>query len=279
MIDHRVMKLERAVPSAEARLALVEQRLAALEVKRSAALAEFIETEVQAHRDTEPKDGKPPLEFVYRNRRDEVALRRIRPIAVWYGTTEHYPEPGWRLTGYDLDRQAERTFAIDRIGPVEPALHEPDVAAGCGTFRVDAADPVDVAGRLRGTWGPPEPAVDPTEPEPALPEASDVWPRLKIRPGYAALGTVLDDALDQAQAGKGAARHALDGEAFVDQQIVQLCEWLGSSQGAIFQATKKALESTRLPYGRARAELLGAINYLAAAVIVLDRDAKRPPPF
>lgn len=88
--------------------------------------------------------------------------------------------------------------------------------------------------------------------------------------GYESLAAVLDEALSQAQAGKGHARHAC-GEPFEEQQIVQFGEWMGSGQFAIGQACKKSIESTRLDDARARAELLGAINYLAAAVLVIDR--------
>lgn len=88
---------------------------------------------------------------------------------------------------------------------------------------------------------------------------------------YGALRRVLEEAVAQAETGKGKERHAGKDEAFEDQQIVQLCEWMGSNHGDIFQACKKAIESTRLPKDRARHELLGAINFLAAAVIVLDR--------
>jgi hypothetical protein len=38
---------------------------------------------------------------------------------------------------------------------------------------------------------------------------------------------------------------------------------------------KKAQESTRLPPDRAKAELLGAINYLAAAYLLLDVSAEK----
>lgn len=94
--------------------------------------------------------------------------------------------------------------------------------------------------------------------------------RLAALPGYEQLAEVLDAALAQAQAGKGKERHAV-GEPFQDQKIVQLCEWMGSTQGAVFQVSKKALESTRLDDEAAERELLGAINYAAAAVLVLRR--------
>lgn len=87
---------------------------------------------------------------------------------------------------------------------------------------------------------------------------------------YRYLRRIFADALDQAQSGKGKDRHALPGENFQDQQIVKLCLWMQSNHGDIFQAAKKAIESTRMEYAAARHELLGAINYLAAAVITLD---------
>lgn len=89
-------------------------------------------------------------------------------------------------------------------------------------------------------------------------------------PGYRLLALILAEALSQAQDGKGKDRHA-SGEPFEEQPIVAINESLGSNHGAIFQAIKKARESSRLPRDRARFELLGAINYLAAAIIVLDR--------
>lgn len=86
---------------------------------------------------------------------------------------------------------------------------------------------------------------------------------------YAPLRAVLQDALHQAEYGKGHERHA-SGEPFDEQPIIVLNRLLGSNHGDIFQACKKAIESTRLTRDRARDELLGAINYLAAAVISLD---------
>ncbi len=93
--------------------------------------------------------------------------------------------------------------------------------------------------------------------------------------GYDELRKVLAAAVEQASRGKGKERHATEGEAFEDQQIVQEGRWLGTNHGQIFQARKKAMESTRLPPDRARTELLGAIVYLAAAVILLPEVSKR----
>ena len=89
-------------------------------------------------------------------------------------------------------------------------------------------------------------------------------------PGYERLARVLDRALDQASRGKGKERHAQD-LPFNQQPMQQLIRLYG--QGfALGQAAKKAQESMRLPKDRAVAELLGAINYLAGAVIALENE-------
>lgn len=89
-------------------------------------------------------------------------------------------------------------------------------------------------------------------------------------PGYEKLADVLQRAFEQAANGKGKERHASDGMAFEDQPMSAINRNLGSIDGFLYQAAKKAGESRRLPAGRAQAELLGAINYLAGAVIALD---------
>ncbi len=86
---------------------------------------------------------------------------------------------------------------------------------------------------------------------------------------YSELRFVLGEALEQASGGKGKERHANEGERFEHQQIVRLGYWSGNAGFQIGQAIKKAMESQRLPADRAVAELLGAINYAAAAVVVI----------
>jgi len=78
--------------------------------------------------------------------------------------------------------------------------------------------------------------------------------------------------MDQAAVGKGKERHAEPGVPFVEQPIVTEGLEQGTNGFQIGQARKKALESMRLPTReRQVAELLGAINYLAAAIIVLEK--------
>ncbi len=88
-------------------------------------------------------------------------------------------------------------------------------------------------------------------------------------PGYETLAVVLERAFYQAARGKGAERHA-QAMPFEDQPMQKLIDLYGVGF-ALGQAGKKAQESQRLPHHRAVAELLGAINYLAGAIIGMER--------
>ena len=85
---------------------------------------------------------------------------------------------------------------------------------------------------------------------------------------YISLRYVLELAVDQAANGKGKERHA-NGEPFDQQKICKISRAVGIGF-ALGQALKKAEESVRLDKEAALREILGAINYLAAAYIVLN---------
>lgn len=95
---------------------------------------------------------------------------------------------------------------------------------------------------------------------------------INVHHDYKKLCDVLVAALDQAQSGKGRERHAA-GEPFEQQEICQNTRAVGYGY-PLGQARKKARESLRLLEDRgpdaAIAECLGAINYLAAAVVVMQ---------
>lgn len=95
-------------------------------------------------------------------------------------------------------------------------------------------------------------------------------PRLAVEPGYESLARVLDDALNQAQSGKGKKRHA-NGRSFDDQRIIRINEELNSNHGALYQICKKTQESAGLDDEAAIHELRGVINYAAAAIRILER--------
>ena len=94
--------------------------------------------------------------------------------------------------------------------------------------------------------------------------------------GYEQLESILNEALEQAAAGKGKERHANE-RAFEDQPMQLISKLLDDNHGLAFQAIKKVQESLRLPDDRAIRELLGAINYIAGMIIFLREAAKSTP--
>ena len=97
---------------------------------------------------------------------------------------------------------------------------------------------------------------------------------IHVPEGYEALAKVLSLAMAQASSGKGKERHGGHGEPFHEQQICEIQKRVGGGfcQG---QAVKKIYEADVLDCERAIDELLGAINYIAAAIIVLQETAYR----
>lgn len=97
---------------------------------------------------------------------------------------------------------------------------------------------------------------------------------IEVDDGYAPLLDVLLEAYQQASQGKGRERHA-NGLPFMEQPIMKLAEahGLGFLTG---QAAKKLQETYTLlelkGKGAAKAELLGAIVYTAAAVLYLSNE-------
>ncbi len=55
------------------------------------------------------------LEISYTNYRGETAERSILPQRVWFGSTDWHPEPQWLLDAIDVDKCAERSFALRDI--------------------------------------------------------------------------------------------------------------------------------------------------------------------
>lgn len=97
---------------------------------------------------------------------------------------------------------------------------------------------------------------------------ADNWHNVIVKDGYFPLFQVLNDALNQAQVGKGAERHA-DGQPFTDQPVLSITRAVGLGF-PLGQAMKKIQECQRMDTDAAKRELLGAINYLAAAILYLN---------
>lgn len=82
------------------------------------------------------------------------------------------------------------------------------------------------------------------------------------------LDYVFDEAVEQAARGKGEERHGR-GKDFLEQPWVELTDQFGTG-GLFWQAGKKLREAQHLKAAARRRELLGAINYIAMALVYDD---------
>jgi hypothetical protein len=95
---------------------------------------------------------------------------------------------------------------------------------------------------------------------------------------YASLQSILAEAYQQASQGKGRERHQRGDTPFLEQPIMTIGRVVGHGfqLGQVMKKTDEA--AGMLDRGErqaARRELLGAIVYLAAAVLMIDEGGKR----
>lgn len=64
-------------------------------------------------------DLRTAIEIVYTNYRGETARREIVPQRVWFGATTWHPEEQWLLDAFDIEKGAERSFALRDIRSYE----------------------------------------------------------------------------------------------------------------------------------------------------------------
>jgi predicted DNA-binding transcriptional regulator YafY len=58
---------------------------------------------------------QPTLKFVYTNWQGETAERSVIPIKIWYGKTDFHPKEQWFLKAIDVEKNAQRDFALKDI--------------------------------------------------------------------------------------------------------------------------------------------------------------------
>lgn len=59
--------------------------------------------------------SKKIVKIEYTNWKGKKSLRNILPKKIWFGKTEWHKEEQWLLTAYDLDKKADRDFAMKDI--------------------------------------------------------------------------------------------------------------------------------------------------------------------
>ena len=62
---------------------------------------------------------KKYLKISYTNYRGEQSVRTIKPIKIWFGENEWHKGEQWFLKAYDLDKNAERDFALIDIQNIQ----------------------------------------------------------------------------------------------------------------------------------------------------------------
>lgn len=55
------------------------------------------------------------IQFEYINYKGIKSTLNVIPMSLYFGATEFHPENQWLMTVYDLDKQCERTFALNDI--------------------------------------------------------------------------------------------------------------------------------------------------------------------
>lgn len=55
------------------------------------------------------------LTFDYINWEGKRGVRNVKPIKIWYGETQFHKEKQWFLKALDIDKNAERDFALKDI--------------------------------------------------------------------------------------------------------------------------------------------------------------------
>lgn len=58
------------------------------------------------------------IEFTYTNHKGRYAKRWARVDRIWFGETTYYPRQQWLMTAFDLDKRAQRTFAMSVMSDV-----------------------------------------------------------------------------------------------------------------------------------------------------------------
>lgn len=85
------------------------------EAAQAAAQADY-EARILSALEPGPVEPGQPITLTYTNWRGETAERTIIPQRLWFGSTQWHPEPGWLLAAIDMEKDAERDFALLGFG-------------------------------------------------------------------------------------------------------------------------------------------------------------------
>ena len=61
------------------------------------------------------KDSQKMVTILYTNYKGRTSLRRIIPMSLEYASSQWHKEEQWLMKAYDVDKKAERDFAVKDI--------------------------------------------------------------------------------------------------------------------------------------------------------------------
>lgn len=61
------------------------------------------------------EDLQKQVKIRYEDYRGETSLRVVVPVKIWFGATEWHSEPQWLLEALDVQKRADRSFAVKDI--------------------------------------------------------------------------------------------------------------------------------------------------------------------
>jgi predicted DNA-binding transcriptional regulator YafY len=64
---------------------------------------------------SDAESKKTQLRIEYTNWRGETSVRTIVPLNIWFGSTEWHPVEQWLMRAVDIEKDAERDFALTDI--------------------------------------------------------------------------------------------------------------------------------------------------------------------
>lgn len=105
-------KYPQAVMPSEARSEVLEPLTVEQLVKILNKLSEELHAAEPAPCSGDMSSQGMPITFTYTNWRGETAQRTVVPKRIWFGSTDWHPEPGWLMTAHDLEKAADRDFAL-----------------------------------------------------------------------------------------------------------------------------------------------------------------------
>lgn len=199
------------------------------------------------------------------------ALNRLALYCAAQRLTVTAHADGFAITPRGMLEHHAHAMTVEELADRIEATNSAPVATELVLAGDEAEEARSAGNTLRAmgyTWRGGERWAPPIGPRPRMLDL-DAF-SFSVVPGYEQLAQVLAAAFHQAARGKGKERHASDA-AFQDQSTQQIMRLLDSTDGAIHQAIKKLVEAKRLPHERAEAEQLGAIIYVASAIIAERR--------